>query len=76
MSLLITPFLPSIVNSWLTYASCFGVAYSYGSGPVAVFSPVVSALVQWIMLMGVAELSSAFPSSGVRVLLRPETTFN
>ncbi|KAJ5380098.1 uncharacterized protein N7496_002526 [Penicillium cataractarum] len=54
----------SIVNSWLTYASCFGVAYSYGGGQVAIFSPIISALVQWIMLMGVAELSSAFPSSG------------
>ncbi|KAJ5097065.1 amino acid transporter [Penicillium angulare] len=54
----------SIVNSWLTYASCFGVAYSYGGGPVAIFSAIISALVQWIMLLGVAELSSAFPSSG------------
>jgi hypothetical protein len=32
---------------------------------VAIFSPILSALVQWVMLMGVAELSSAFPSSGV-----------
>ncbi|KAJ6094544.1 hypothetical protein N7467_002057 [Penicillium canescens] len=54
----------SIVNSWLTYAACFGVAYSYGGGPVAVFSPIISALVQWVMLLGVAELASAFPSSG------------
>ncbi|KAJ5678945.1 amino acid transporter [Penicillium macrosclerotiorum] len=54
----------SIVNSWLTYAACFGVTYSYGGGPVAIFSPIISATVQWIMLLGVAELSSAFPSSG------------
>lgn len=55
----------SIVNSWLTYAACFGVTYSYGGGPVAIFSPLISALVQWIVLMGVSELASAFPSSGV-----------
>ncbi|CAG8047160.1 unnamed protein product [Penicillium salamii] len=54
----------SIVNSWLTYAACFGVAYSYGGGQIAVFSPIISALTQWIMLQGVSELASAFPSSG------------
>ena len=54
-----------MVNSWLTYASCFGVAYSYGGGLVAIFSPILSAVTQWIMLQGVSELSSAFPSSGV-----------
>lgn len=57
--------LPSIVNSWLTYAACFGVAFSYGGGLVAVFSPILSALTQLIMLQGVSELASAFPSSGV-----------
>ncbi|PYH29104.1 amino acid transporter [Aspergillus neoniger CBS 115656] len=54
----------SIVNSWLTYASCFGVAYSYGGGQIATFSPLLSALTQLVMLQGVAELASAFPSSG------------
>lgn len=58
-------YFSSIVNSWLTYASCFGVAYSYGGGQVAVYSPIISALTQWIMLQGVSELASAFPSSGV-----------
>lgn len=55
----------SIVNSWLTYAACFGVTYSYGGGPVAIFSPLISAIVQWLVLLGVSELASAFPSSGV-----------
>lgn len=60
-----TQHVHSIVNSWLTYAACFGVAFSYGGGSVAVFSPVISAIIQWITLLGVSELSSAFPSSGV-----------
>ncbi|GKZ32101.1 hypothetical protein AbraIFM66950_001240 [Aspergillus brasiliensis] len=54
----------SIVNSWLSYAACFGVAYSYGGGQIATFSPLLSALTQLVMLQGVAELASAFPSSG------------
>ncbi|PYI16615.1 amino acid transporter [Aspergillus violaceofuscus CBS 115571] len=54
----------SIVNSWLTYAACFGVAFTYGGGSVAVFSPLLSGIVQWIVLTGVSELASAFPSSG------------
>ncbi|OJJ30922.1 hypothetical protein ASPWEDRAFT_62284 [Aspergillus wentii DTO 134E9] len=54
----------SIVNSWLTYAACFGVAFSYGGGLTASFSLLLSAVAQWIILLGVAELSSALPSSG------------
>ncbi|RAH43203.1 uncharacterized protein BO95DRAFT_455270 [Aspergillus brunneoviolaceus CBS 621.78] len=54
----------SIVNSWLTYAACFGVAFTYGGGSVAVFSPLLSGMVQWIVLTGVSELVLAFLSSG------------
>ncbi|KAL4906340.1 hypothetical protein BDW74DRAFT_177354 [Aspergillus multicolor] len=70
----------SIVNSWLTYAACFGVAFSYGSGVVAVFSPILSAVTQWIILQGVSELASAFPSSGgpyhFTYIVAPERTKN
>ncbi|KAI9043603.1 amino acid transporter [Aspergillus affinis] len=54
----------SIVNSWLTYACSFGMVLAYGGGQTAVFGLMVAAVVQWIVLLGLAELVSAFPSSG------------
>ncbi|PLB49685.1 amino acid transporter [Aspergillus steynii IBT 23096] len=54
----------SIVNTWLTYACSFGMVLAYGGGQTTVFGLLVAALVQWIVLLGLAELCSAFPSSG------------
>ncbi|KAF7588341.1 hypothetical protein BBP40_005869 [Aspergillus hancockii] len=54
----------SIINSWLSYAACFGMALGYGGGQTAVFGLMVAAAVQWIVLLGLAELCSALPSSG------------
>ncbi|KAE8354855.1 amino acid transporter [Aspergillus coremiiformis] len=54
----------SIINSWLSYASCFGMTLGYGGGQTAVFGIMVAATVQWVVLLGLAELCSAFPSSG------------
>lgn len=58
----------SATNSWLGYASCFGLGLAYGSGSTAVFGLVIAAAVQWTVLLGLAELCSAFPSSGVSLL--------
>lgn len=55
----------SIVNSWLTYASSFGIALTYGGGQTAVFGLLMASVVQWVVLLGLAELCSALPSSGV-----------
>lgn len=55
----------SITNSWLTYASCFGIVLSYGGPQAAVFGVICSAAAQWTVLLGLAELGSAMPSSGV-----------
>ncbi|KAE8147897.1 amino acid transporter [Aspergillus avenaceus] len=54
----------SIVNSWLSYAACFGMALAYGGGQTAIFGLMVAAAFQWIVLLGLAELCSALPSSG------------
>ncbi|KAB8206400.1 amino acid transporter [Aspergillus parasiticus] len=54
----------SIINSWLSYAACFGMALGYGGGQTAVFGLMIASAVQWIVLLGLAELSSALPSSG------------
>ncbi|KAE8337215.1 hypothetical protein BDV24DRAFT_154536 [Aspergillus arachidicola] len=55
----------SIINSWLAYAACFGMALGYGGGQAAVFGLMIALAVQWIVLLGLAELCSALPSSGV-----------
>lgn len=36
-----------------------------GGAQTAVFAIILSAIAQWIVLLGLAELSSAMPSSGV-----------
>lgn len=59
----------SIVNSWLTYASSFGLALSYGAGQTALFGIIIAAATQWIVLLGLAEMCSAFPSSGVGLVV-------
>ncbi|KAM6524485.1 hypothetical protein FALCPG4_010097 [Fusarium falciforme] len=54
----------SISNSWLTYASTFGLVLVYGGGVTALFAVLIAAAVQWIVFLGLGELCSAFPSSG------------
>lgn len=55
----------SITNSWLTYAASFGLVLIAGGGLTALVGVIVAAAAQWIVLIGLAELSSALPSSGV-----------
>ncbi|KAF5989497.1 choline permease [Fusarium bulbicola] len=54
----------SITNSWLTYASSFGLVLIYGGGVTTLFAPLIAAVTQWVVFLGLAELCSAFPSSG------------
>ncbi|KAL5361180.1 amino acid/polyamine transporter I [Aspergillus floccosus] len=54
----------SIINSWLSYASCFGLALGHGGAQTAVFGVIIAGCTQWIVLLGLAEMSSALPSSG------------
>ncbi|CAI6013903.1 unnamed protein product [Clonostachys chloroleuca] len=54
----------SITNSWLSYASCFGQSLLYGGPQATVFGLIVACAVQWLVVLGLAEQASAFPSSG------------
>ena len=54
----------SITNSWVGYLSCFGQNLAYAGPNNVVFGLLVAAVVQWIITLGLSEISSCFPSSG------------
>lgn len=56
----------SITNSWVGYLSCFGQNLVYGGPQSVVFGLLVATAVQWTITLGLSEIASAFPSSGVR----------
>lgn len=59
----------SITNSWVSYASCFGQSLLYGGAQATVFGLIVACAVQWLIILGLAEQASAFPSSGGELIL-------
>jgi choline transport protein len=66
----------SITNSWVSYASCFGQSLLYGGAQATVFGLIVACAVQWLIILGLAEQASAFPSSGgqfIYVCWKPRT---
>ncbi|PLB46239.1 choline transporter [Aspergillus steynii IBT 23096] len=54
----------SITNSWIGYLSCFGQNLTYGGAQACIFSLIVAFIIQLTVTVGLAELGSAFPSSG------------
>ncbi|KKK26396.1 hypothetical protein ARAM_002173 [Aspergillus rambellii] len=54
----------SISNSWIGYAATLGTMLTYGGGQTSLFGAILGGVAQWIVLLGTAELASAFPSSG------------
>ena len=54
----------SITNSWVGYLSCFGQNLAYAGPNSVVFGLLVAAAIQWIITLGLSEVSSCFPSSG------------
>ncbi|KAL3474264.1 amino acid/polyamine transporter I [Aspergillus californicus] len=54
----------TITNAWMSYAATFGTALVYGGGITVLFAVMVAAAAQWIVLLGLSELTSAIPSSG------------
>lgn len=56
----------SITNSWVGYLSCFGQNLTYGGPQVVIFALLVATFAQGAVTLGLSELASAFPSSGVR----------
>jgi hypothetical protein len=58
----------TISNSWMSYAATFGPSLVYGGGVTVLFALIIAAAAQWVVLLGVCELASAIPSSGVSFL--------
>jgi hypothetical protein len=58
----------TISNSWMSYAATFGPSLVYGGGVTVLFALIIAAAAQWVVLLGVCEMASAIPSSGVSVL--------
>jgi hypothetical protein len=56
----------TISNSWMSYAATFGPSLVYGGGVTVLFALIIAAAAQWVVLLGVCEMASAIPSSGVR----------
>lgn len=55
----------SVTNSWAIYISIIGQELIYGGPQTAILGLLVAAFVQWTITLGLSELASAFPSSGV-----------
>jgi len=55
----------SIMNAWVGSLSTFGQNLRYGGPQLVIFAALVAAFVQWVVTLGLSELASAFPSSGV-----------
>ncbi|KAH7215528.1 amino acid/polyamine transporter I [Fusarium oxysporum] len=54
----------SITNTWIGYSATFVPPLLAGGGPAVVFALVLACVACTIIALGLAELSSAFPSSG------------
>ncbi|KAG7409960.1 Choline transport protein [Fusarium oxysporum f. sp. rapae] len=54
----------SITNTWIGYSVTFVPPLLAGGGPAAVFCLVLACFACTVLALGLAELSSAFPSSG------------
>ncbi|PPJ61050.1 hypothetical protein CBER1_01960 [Cercospora berteroae] len=54
----------SITNSWAGYLSCFGQNLHYGGPFSCIFGLILAFFAQGTVTTGLAELASAFPSSG------------
>ena len=54
----------TITNSWIAYSAVFSIPLITGGGPCVIFSLVVGFVVCSVITLGLAELASAFPTSG------------
>ncbi|GIJ87763.1 hypothetical protein Asppvi_006676 [Aspergillus pseudoviridinutans] len=53
-----------VTNSWVGYSGTFATALLAGGGPAVFYGLIVAGIVCTIITLGLAELASAFPSSG------------
>lgn len=56
----------SITNSWVGYLCCFGQNLAYAGPNSVIFGLLTAVAVQWMISLGLYEIASCFPSSGVR----------
>ncbi|KAH6955938.1 amino acid permease-domain-containing protein [Ilyonectria sp. MPI-CAGE-AT-0026] len=54
----------SITNTWIGYSATFVTPLLAGGGPAVVFCLILACVACTIIALGLAELASAFPSSG------------
>jgi choline transport protein len=54
----------SITNSWVGYAATFVTPLFAGGGPAIFWAPIIACIACLLITLGLAELASAFPSSG------------
>lgn len=54
----------SLTNSWVGYSAVFATPLLAGGGPTMVFGLIAATIACSLITDGLAELSSAFPSSG------------
>lgn len=54
----------TITNSWIAYSAVFVIPLIAGGGPCVIYSLVVGFVVCSFITLGLAELASAFPTSG------------
>ncbi|RAK94419.1 amino acid permease [Aspergillus costaricaensis CBS 115574] len=59
----------SITNSWAGYMSNFGQILAYGGPRLVIFGSICAFVVQIIVILGLSELASAFPSDQVEEIL-------
>jgi choline transport protein len=55
----------SLTNLWAAYLSILGQGLIYRGPQGVIFSLLVTVFMQWTITLGLSELASAFPSSGV-----------
>jgi hypothetical protein len=55
----------SVTGSWVGYLSCFGQNLRYGGAQTVIFALLVATFYQGIITLGLSEIASAFPSTGV-----------
>jgi choline transport protein len=54
----------STTNSWIGYSAVFFVPLLAGGGPTTLYGLIVASIACLFITLGLAELASAFPSSG------------
>jgi hypothetical protein len=54
----------SITNTWVGYAATFVTPLYAGAGPAVFWAPIIAFIASLLITLGLAELASAFPSSG------------